>query len=1037
MILQVYLFDRFSLAQVETGVASISLSATSSNYFDEYLDEIIYFFERTGRSVVIFEDLDRFHNPHIFETLRELNGILNASKQLRKKHQVRFIYAIKDSIFSTASGSTDAANGTLSQDVVNRTKFFDVIIPIVPFITYRSAASHITSTLADRHSAVSPALIEIVATHVTDMRLIKNINNELMVFEPKILGGRGIQGLDLDRLFAMMVYKNTHLADYEKLRIAASSIDLIYKASREIVRQSIERNDGLVSQLRAQLETQVTQQSRLSRIQSELTTMIRERLDQFDFVPASYRMNGEVIDETKFGTPQFWQEWVDHEWDLEVVYRRYNTPTVAAFTYSDVNRQIDGGIDLPRWVTSSREDIERQIRAAQFARTVFAELSMSDLFEQPLTFTVSYGPEALQAPGITEGDYTLEKYARALLATDLAFDLLRLGYIDQNYLLYGSEFLDTRLSATAMNYLIQHVQRKSPDFTFVFDPTDDLQELLEKAGALAFSDRSLYNLSLVDHMLDTSDPRIAGILESLGEDSPIDEAFVGAYLAGGGHRADFVRSLAHTFPRVFDLLQSLTMAQDLKLELFSAALEGASPSVTYVSSESTREALRSSVSDLQVLTNSSLTSVAASVCAVLAQMNVEIPDVRALSDIYYSPVVDHAAWELNFDNIAFLSGADNGALDEILRQSRQVADRVLEDLPRYLTTVSESAGSMVTVHSSSDVIRIANLVQERWPDKLERTLSLAEESVRIDDLTDLEPGAIPAAVRSGRVAANVVNLVLLVEAGAFASVPELLEDAAEVALFGQVSDDRKLDAARSVIASDSLDDDQQIKAVRGLCAGLALDVSEIRVTEGDLWPMMLREGIISDEPESLNSYHPAASAARLAFLLTSTRIVDFIEEVELSDDDHLAIAHTAMVETDAGSPGPALRIAKAILSSGSALESVHADAGKMLIQLALRRGWYLQSPSLRLMMGFGMTDDEIVRLLSIRLEVRRPDNVRSVLLLGGGPLVALTKPGHSPVLVPAREHFRQLVDWLRQNGKVSSVSPVRKHGLLKVNMRRA
>lgn len=55
------------------------LKAESGSCFDKYLDEILYYFEISRRDIVVFEDLDRFDNVEIFETLRALNTLLNGS----------------------------------------------------------------------------------------------------------------------------------------------------------------------------------------------------------------------------------------------------------------------------------------------------------------------------------------------------------------------------------------------------------------------------------------------------------------------------------------------------------------------------------------------------------------------------------------------------------------------------------------------------------------------------------------------------------------------------------------------------------------------------------------------------------------------------------------------------------------------------------------------------------------------------------------------------------------------------------------------
>ena len=80
---------------------------------------------------------------------------------------LRFVYAVRDSVFeeidvatSTAgarstrtagvrSGVMDAAMAGTSPRA-NRTKFFDIVIPLVPFISHRNARDLLDQLLADR-----------------------------------------------------------------------------------------------------------------------------------------------------------------------------------------------------------------------------------------------------------------------------------------------------------------------------------------------------------------------------------------------------------------------------------------------------------------------------------------------------------------------------------------------------------------------------------------------------------------------------------------------------------------------------------------------------------------------------------------------------------------------------------------------------------------------------------------------------------------------------------------------------------------------
>lgn len=112
-----YVMSNFRIANINLGdKASISKKEEKESIFDKSLDEIVYFFESTTYDTVFIEDLDRFNQPNIFIKLRELNTVINNYDNIKRK--VVFIYAIKDDIFKDEE----------------RTKFFDFIVPVIPYI---------------------------------------------------------------------------------------------------------------------------------------------------------------------------------------------------------------------------------------------------------------------------------------------------------------------------------------------------------------------------------------------------------------------------------------------------------------------------------------------------------------------------------------------------------------------------------------------------------------------------------------------------------------------------------------------------------------------------------------------------------------------------------------------------------------------------------------------------------------------------------------------------------------------------------------
>lgn len=247
-------YGKLRIKQFSAGSATVTLDDNSVSYFDQYLDEIIYFFDVSGHDTVIFEDIDRFNDSHIFETLRALNTLLNASPQIEKP--VRFIYAIKDSIFDRIGMEIEdrrLEDGILTTDDpalaetmrANRTKFFDLVIPVVPFITHRSARNLAVQLLNEIEHNVAPELLDLAAQYVPDMRLLKNVRNEFIVFRDRIFSGDGEQlNLSETNLFAMMLYKSTHLADFETIQLGTSMLDTLYKLSRELVTENIKKFEG-------------------------------------------------------------------------------------------------------------------------------------------------------------------------------------------------------------------------------------------------------------------------------------------------------------------------------------------------------------------------------------------------------------------------------------------------------------------------------------------------------------------------------------------------------------------------------------------------------------------------------------------------------------------------------------------------------------------------------------------------------------------------------------------------------------------------
>jgi len=173
--------------------------AGEKSVFNQHLEGILYFFERTSFNVVIIEDVDRFNSTDIFTKLREINILINNSNLI--KRPIKFIYAIKDEMFL---------------DKNERVKFFEFIIPVIPFINPSNANEQLAKLIAKANlqGVLSSDFTSDVVTFIDDidMRLLINIFHEYQIY-------RSVLGISLkqDNLFSILVYKNMYPDDFGEL----------------------------------------------------------------------------------------------------------------------------------------------------------------------------------------------------------------------------------------------------------------------------------------------------------------------------------------------------------------------------------------------------------------------------------------------------------------------------------------------------------------------------------------------------------------------------------------------------------------------------------------------------------------------------------------------------------------------------------------------------------------------------------------------------------------------------------------------------
>ncbi|MCL0312632.1 hypothetical protein M2S00_05865 [Apilactobacillus sp. TMW 2.2459] len=216
------ILNYLDISKIQINVKNIQTDINRANddLFEKYADEVIYLFEKYEKKtfkndpqVLIIEDLDRFNNISIFEKLRELNIKLNNSS---KKHWI-FIYLLKDDVFHNSN---------------DRVKFFDEIIPVIPFITTNNSFDKLKE-LFTSESSIDTRLLYNLSAYIDDYRIIINIKNEYEIFNSLV------HNSNLNQLLALLAYKNLYPDDFDDTQNGEGCLGMIMKKFKYNIQNQI------------------------------------------------------------------------------------------------------------------------------------------------------------------------------------------------------------------------------------------------------------------------------------------------------------------------------------------------------------------------------------------------------------------------------------------------------------------------------------------------------------------------------------------------------------------------------------------------------------------------------------------------------------------------------------------------------------------------------------------------------------------------------------------------------------------------------
>ena len=1015
--------NRLHIDKLTAGETALVLSKGVSTYFDEYLDEIVYFFETASRrDIVIFEDIDRFDDPGIFENLRSLNEILNGAKQLGGRN-ICFIYAMKDSIFELLEKKDNKEeDGNADTLYTNRTKFFSLIVPVVPFVSHTSARDLMDVLMGDIAGEVSDSLIDLTSRHIPDMRLMKNIRNEFVIFKRQVVAKEGLELPD-DGLFAMIVYKNMHLADFERIRLGKSNLDKLYQAYRNIINSEKLRLNSLISANDRAIHEATTPKGYGKKygtafVDDTARTLRRMVVHGVRRPTVTYQYQGQAVDDSRIVSDEFWDEISESHEAITVSYNSpYNGANSYDVAYDELQVIVGDPLDAETWKKSERKRLEQSNDEAQKDIDFLDCAGMSDLMDRPK---------------FKQDDKSFEIIAGEILGSGLAVELIRNGYIDRKYALHASIFHGNRVSPNAMNYIMQNVEPRRIDTAFQLT-TNDVEKILKERPDVV-DQVAAYNSSFLDYLLSTTKEKdnVLRVVKQLMRYGDNERSFIYAYLESGKKAEAFIKILATQWTGVFTMLtaEATSLSEKDRIRFMNVALRSAQAGIGYVVHGDLKTFLESSYRQLSVFTSTKTTANHSAVLSeLLNHSEAKLDDIAPLGSAVRGATVGVGAYKVTKENLLLAVNSQDHSLslDDIKEADDIVYNHVLDDLPAYLTAIGENTA---TISANDQFNAIIEDVLSASEASAEQVIKQAAPECRTSILSDVSEGLWLSLAKHHRFPLLLENVTAFTEKyGVDEHIAALLTEVRKIDVEGATDDDAKGALAKMLLAASDTLSSAELRAdlVSSLNLSSYIADEDIPTETGELVGWLIDKNIAADDAETF-AHIASGDFDGLVFAISkSASFASFMTTTEIAPLDVGRIMHDELV--------PAA-VKNAIVDRFTEFTTGATSNGLYLVaSYALKADKQLPVSEIQRLATEGVEPELVVALLQSHLSsMALADTTPILTALGDNYLELTERNGKHPRFIKNDAH-RVLGERLIELGLASSLGD--RSDFLQVNMRRA
>ncbi len=583
-------------------------------YFDKYLNEVLYIFKNSAVDAIVFEDIDRFNNPNVFEKLREINYLINNNnydiKKKNVKKVIRFFYLQRDDIFESK----------------DRSKFFDFILPVVPVVDSSNSFDKFVE-LFNGNIIFERRFLRQLLLYVDDMRILKNIYNEYIVYYNIIKTTEP----DQNKLLAIVTYKNIFPEDFANLQLC-----------KGYVYNFLQKKNSVMEYKYNELNNEK------SKLQIEIDEIEKESLRNIDELNALFFRTGNTIlylnnqTEKQYNTrTEFFAGMRENP---ENIYAVLNGSQIN-FNYNNEIEKLNNNNDYKRRlkiINSKRNNkqgvIEGKIKEINRKISSIENLKIAQLINDNFdeNYIQTLFTETSFKNIVSNHYFPLIKF------------LLMEGYIDETFFDYITYFYPNSITENDKIFVRRVIDQTTVDYTH---PLKNINLIIEYLNIKDFNKEQILNFNLLTFLVENNHELLESYISNLKLNNRSE--FIQQYISLDKAKLLFIKALNHFWPEFLYMIiyeKEIFSDKEISDYVLSTIYASNEDDILKINIEECLKTYLNNEKDY-MKTNNPETEKFISVFQLL-DIRLKIIDDYSIDDALFIDIYQNGCFELTYSNIA-------------------------------------------------------------------------------------------------------------------------------------------------------------------------------------------------------------------------------------------------------------------------------------------------------------------------------------------------------------------------------------------------